>query len=216
MSSQMQKGNFLLDVQKEDNKNARPRIIKEYRRIKEYYPWRTLTIPTIFPIIGLIPFYKSVTSFMKPFWFGGIFFLLLTFAFWGIGIMFASSSKSGFDSCKRLREEIKEAQYKGAYYKGEILGYRYNVNELYMHRKGCTVREITLTYVLEVEFLEGTRYKKIETPELKYHPNAVLQGNRCRVYSYEGKYYVGNFELRGKKSDPVAEIPLKGMVGEEK
>ncbi len=216
MSSQMQKGNFLLDVQKEDNKNARPRMIKEYRTVKEYYPWGVLTIPAIFPIIGFIPLYKSVTAFLKPFWLGGFFFLFLWLAFWGIGLIFASSFKSNFNSCKRLREEIKTAQYKGAYYKGEIRGYKCNPNVLFGYRKGGFVQEISLTYVLEVEFLDGTRYKTMETPEMKYHPNAVLKGTGCRVYSYEGKYYVGDFELRTKKSDPVTEIPQKGMVGGDK
>lgn len=204
---------FFTLVEEQNQKNAKPRIIKEYRTIKEYYPWRTVAIPAVFPVIGFFVFVKSAADFSRAFRLGGVFYLILALIFVGIGIMFAYPSKSDFDSCKRLRETVKTARNRGNAYQGEIIGYKMMIARLMSDGKHSP--EVTLNYVLEVEFLEDTKYKTIEIPAFRYHPNAILKGNRCKVYVYEGKYYLGNFELRTGKSDGTTEIPQKGMAGGE-
>ena len=200
--------NFMALVAEQNKKNERPRVIKEYRTVKEYYPWRTVAIPAVFPGIGLVIFAKSAAEFSKGFKFGGVFYLILALIFAGIGLLFAYPSKSDFASCKRLRETVKTAENRGKRYQGEILGYKMCV-------AGGTATTVGLNYVLEVEFLEDTKYKTIQTKEMKYHPNAVLKGTRCNVFYYDGEYYVGNFELRTGMKDATTEIPQKGMVGGE-
>ena len=209
-------GNFMTLVGEQNKKNAKPRIIKEYRTIKEYYPWKTVAIPAVFPVIGFFLFIKSAADFSEAFKLGGVFWLIFALIFVGIGVMFAYPSKSDFSSCKRLRETIEIAQNRGKLYHGEILGYKMNVAGVIPTGKGGAAPEIVLNYVLEVEFLEDSRYKTIETKELKYHPNAVLKGTRCKVFFYEGEYYVGGFDLRTGTKDGTTEIPQKGMVGAEK
>lgn len=205
---QIPDGNFMRLVAEQNKKNERPRVIKEYRTVKEYYPWRTVAIPAVFPGIGLVIFAKSAAEFSKGFKFGGVFYLILALIFAGIGILFAYPSKSDFASCKRLRENAKTAENRGKRYQGEILGYKMCV-------AGGTATTVGLNYVLEVEFLEDTKYKTIQTKEMKYHPNAVLKGTRCNVFYYDGEYYVGNYELRTGLKDATTEIPQKGMVGGE-
>lgn len=200
--------NFMALVAEQNKKNESPRLIKEYRTVKEYYPWRTVAIPAVFPGIGLVIFAKSAAEFSKGFKFGGVFYLILALIFAGIGLLFAYPSKSDFASCKRLRETVKTAENRGKRYQGEILGYKMCV-------AGGTATTVGLNYVLEVEFLEDTKYKTIQTKEMKYHPNAVLKGTRCNVFYYDGEYYVGNFELRTGMKDATTEIPQKGMVGGE-
>jgi len=199
---------FMELMTEQNKKNESPRVIKEYRTVKEYYPWRTVAIPAVFLVIAFFLLVKSVADFSRAFPFGGIFYLILTLIFVGIGIMFAYPSKSDFASCKRLRENVKTAENRGKRYQGEILGYKMCV-------AGGNAAIVGLNYVLEVEFLEDGRYKTIETKEMKYHPNAVLKGNRCNVFYYDGEYYVGNYELRTGMKDTTTEIPQKGMVGGE-
>lgn len=207
--------NFMELVVEQNKKDERSRVIKEYKTIKEYYPWRTVAIPAVFPAIGFLIFTKAAADFSKGFKFGGIFYLILALIFVGIGILFAYPSMSDFTSCKRLRETVKIAQKKGARYQGEILGCKMKIGRVIPTGKDGSIPKVTLYYVLEVEFLEDSRYKTIETKEMKYHPNAVLKGKHCKVYFYEGEYYVGDFELRTGLTDGQAEIPQKGMVGEE-
>lgn len=205
--------NFMALVTEQERKDARPRIKKEYRTIKEYYPWRTVAIPAVFPGIGFLIFMKSAADFSKGFKFGGIFYLILTLIFVAMGILFAYPSMSGFTSCKQLRNTVKAAQNKGVRYQGEILGYKLKIGRVIPTGQDGSIPKVTLNYVLEVEFLEDSRYKTIETPEMKYHPNAVLKGTHCKVYSYEREYYVGDFELRTGMTDKRTEIPQKGMAG---
>lgn len=206
-------GNFFELVAEQNKKNERPRVIKEYRTVKEYYPWRLLAIPAVFPIIGFILFGKAVADISKGIRFTGGFYLVLVLVFVGIGVLFAYPSKSDFSSCKRLREVRKTAENRGKRYHGTILGYKTNVAGVIPPTKGAGSPVINLTYVLEVEYLEDTRYKTMETVELRYHPNAVLKGTGCDVCVYEGEYFVCNFDLRTGVKDGVAEIPQKGMVG---
>ncbi len=199
---------FMELIAEQNKKNAGPRVIKEYRTIKEYYPWQTVAIPAVFPVIGFFLLVKSVADFSEGIIFTGGVYLILALIFAGIGIMFAYPSKSDFDSCKRLRETVKTAENRGKRYQGEILGYKMCV-------AGGNAAIVGLNYVLEVEFLEDGKYKTIETKEMKYHPNAVLKGTRCNVFYYDGEYYVGNYELRTGMKDNATEIPQKGMVGGE-
>ncbi len=201
--------NFMKRVGEQNKKNASPRVIREYRTVKEYYPWKSVAIPAVFPLIGFFVFVKSAADFSKDFTFGGVFYLILALIFVGIGILFAYPEKSGFASCKRLRETFDTAENRGKRYQAEILGYKTRVT-------GWSAEGVGLNYVLEVEFLEDNRYKTIESKELKYHPNAVLKSTRCNVFFNDGEYYVGNFDLRTGKKDPTTEIPQKGMVGEGK
>lgn len=192
-------GNFMKLIANQNQKNESPRVIKEYRTVKEYYPWRTVAIPAVFPFIGFFLLVKSVADFSRAFKFGGVFYLILALIFAGIGIMFVYPSKIDFASCKRLRENAKTAENRGKRYQGEILGYKMCV-------AGGTATTVGLNYVLEVEFLEDTKYKIIQTKEMKYHPNAVLKGTRCNVFYYDGEYYVGNYELRTGMKDTATEI----------
>ena len=201
-------GNFMKLIADQNQKNESPRVIKEYRTVKEYYPWRTVAIPAVFPVIGFFLLVKSVADFSRAFKFGGVFYLFFALIFAGIGLLFAYPSKSDFTSCKRLRENAKTAENRGKRYQGEILGYKMCV-------AGGTATTVGLNYVLEVEFLEDTKYKIIQTKEMKYHPNAVLKGTSCNVFYYDGEYYVGNYDLRTGMKDKAAEIPQKGMVGGE-
>ena len=58
--------NFMKRVGEQNKKNASPRVIREYRTVKEYYPWKSVAIPAIFPLIGFFVFVKStVTPFVK-------------------------------------------------------------------------------------------------------------------------------------------------------
>lgn len=205
---QMQDRKFMELIAEQNKKNESPRVIKEYRTVKEYYPWQAVAIPALFPVIGFFLLVKSVADFSKGSMFTGGVYLILALIFAGFGIMFAYPSKSDFDSCKRLRETVKTAENRGKRYQGEILGYK-------MCIAGGNGAIVGLNYVLEVEFLEDGRYKTIETKEMKYHPNAVLKGTRCNVFYYDGEYYVGNYELRTGMKDKVTEIPQKGMVGGE-
>ncbi len=205
---QIQDRKFMELIAEQNKKNESPRVIKEYRAVKEYYPWRTVAIPALFPVIGFFLLVKSVADFSKGSMFTGGVYLILALIFVGFGIMFAYPSKSDFDSCKRLRETVKTAENRGKRYQGEIQGYK-------MCIAGGNVAIVGLNYVLEVEFLEDGRYKTIETKEMKYHPNAVLKGTRCNVFYYDGEYYVGNYELRTGMKDKATEIPQKGMVGGE-
>ncbi len=212
---QAQIAKFTKLVGEANEKNAKPRVIREYRTVKEYYPWRTVAIPAVFPLIGFFLLIKSAADFSKAFKFGGVFYLILALIFVGIGILFAYPSKSDFTSCKRLRETFKTAENRGKRYQATILGYKTNVAGVIPAAKGAGAPKIALNYVLEVEFLEDTKYKTIESKELKYHPNAVLKSTRCNVFFYDGEYFVGNYDLRTGKSDETAEIPQKGMVGGE-
>lgn len=204
---------FMALVAEQNKKNARPRIIKEYRTIKEYYPWKQLAIPAVFPAIGFLIFMKAAADFSKGFRFGGVFYLILTLIFVGMGVLFSYPSKSDFSSCKSLRETIATAKNKGRFYQGEILGYKMSIAGVIPGGRGDAAPKVILNYILEVEFLEDTRYKTIETKEMRLHPNAVLKGTRCKVYFYEGEYYVGDFELRTGMGDKAAQIPQKGMAG---
>lgn len=207
---------FFMLVEEQNKKNERPRMIKEYRAVKEYYPWKLLAIPAIFPAVGFILFTKAAGDISKGIRFTGGFYLFLALIFVGIGVMFAYPSKSDFSSCKRLREIRKTAENRGRRYHGTVLGYKVNVAGVVPPAKGGGAPVINLTYVLEVEYLEDTKYKTMETAELKYHPNAVLRGTRCDVCVYEGEYFVCNFDLRTGLKDGTAGIPQKGMCGEAK
>lgn len=204
---------FFKLVEEQNKKNARPRVIKEYRTVKEYYPWRVLTVPAVFPAIGFILFAKAAAEFSKEVRFTGGFYLFLALIFVGIGILFAYPSKSDFSSCKRMREARKTAENRGKRYHGTILGYKMNVAGVVPPAKGGGAPAIQLTYVLEVEFLEDSRYRTIETQEMKYHPNAVLKGSRCDVCVYDGEYFVSKFDLRTGAEDETAELPQRGIVG---
>jgi hypothetical protein len=115
-----------------------------------------------------------------------------------------------------MREAKEAAENRGRRYHGTILGYKINVAGVVPPAKGGGAPSINLTYTLEVEFLEDTKYRTIETKEMKYHPNAVLKGNRCDVCVYEGEYFACKFDLRTGGKDGTAEIPQKGMMGGEK
>lgn len=208
--------NFMALVGAQNKKDARPRVIKNYRTVKEYYPWRVLAVPAVFPVIGLFLFAKAAADISKEIRFTGGFYLFLALIFVGIGVLFASAHKSDFSSCKRLRETRETAENRGKRYHGTILGYRTNVAGVVPPAKGGGAPAINLTYVLEVEYLEDNRYKTMETKEMKYHPNAVLKGTRCDVCVYEGEYFACNFDLRTGVKDGTAEIPQKGMMGGEK
>lgn len=207
---------FFTLVEEQNKKNARPRMIKEYRPVKEYYPWRLLAIPAVFPVIGFFLFAKAAAEFSKAVRFTGGFYLTLALIFVGIGVLFAYPSRSDFSSCKRLRETRKTAENRGKRYHGTVLGYKMNVAGVVPPAKGGGAPAILLTYVLEVEYLEDNRYKTMETKEMKYHPNAVLKGTRCDVCVYEGEYFACNFDLRTGGKDVVTELPQKGMIGGEK
>ena len=56
---------FFKLVEEQNKKNERPRMIKEYRSVKEYYPWRLLAIPAVFPAIGLVLFAKALVDISK-------------------------------------------------------------------------------------------------------------------------------------------------------
>ena len=204
---------FFTLVEEQNKKNARPRVIKEYRPVKEYYPWRVLAIPAVFPVIGLFLFAKAVAEFSKEVRFTGGFYLTLALIFVGIGVLFAYAHLSDFSSCKRVREARETAENRGKRYHGTVLGYKMNVAGVVPPAKGGGAPEIYLTYVLEVEFLEDTKYRTIETREMKYHPNAVLKGSRCDVCVYEGEYFACNFDLRTGAKDETAELPQRGIVG---
>jgi len=205
--------NFMALVGEQNKKNERPRIIKEYWTVKEYYPWHVLAVPAVFPVIGFFLLAKAVAEFSKEVRFTGGFYLTLALIFVGIGVLFAYAHKSEFSSCKRVRDSRETTENRGKRYHGTILGYRANVAGVIPPAKGVGAPAINLTYVLEVEYLEDTKYKTIEAAEMKYHPNAVLKGNRCDVCVYEGELYVCNFELRTGLKDGTAEIPQKGMGG---
>ncbi|MBQ8547346.1 MAG: hypothetical protein IJ427_02515 [Lachnospiraceae bacterium] len=207
---------FFTLVEEQNKKNERPRIIKEYRPVKEYYPWRVLAIPAVFPVIGLFLFAKAAAEFSKEVRFTGGFYLTLALIFVGIGVLFAYPSKSDFSSCKRMRGARKTAENRGKRYHGTIQGYKVNVAGVVPPAKSGGAPAINLTYVLEVEYLEDNRYKTVETAELKYHPNAVLKGERCDVCVYEGEYFVCKFDLRTGLKDGAAEIPQKGVVDVQK
>lgn len=204
---------FFKLVEEQNKKNARPRVIKEYRTVKEYYPWRVLAIPAVFPAIGFILFAKAAAEFSKEVRFTGGFYLFLALIFVGIGVLFAYPSKSDFSSCKRMREARKTAENRGKRYHGTILGYKMNVAGVVPPAKGGGAPAIHLTYVLEVEFFEDTKCRTIETKEMKYHPNAVLKGTHCDVCVYEGEYFVCKFDLRTGAKDETAELPQRGIVG---
>ena len=208
--------NFMIFVGEQNKKNAKPRVIKNYRTVKEYYPWRVLAIPAVFPVIGFFLFAKAAADISKEIRFTGGFYMLLALIFVGIGVLFASAHKSDFASCKRVREARETAENRGTRYHGTILGYKVNVAGVLPPAKGNVAPTINLTYVLEVEFLEDTKYKTIETKEMRYHPNAVLKGTRCDVCFYEREYFVCNFELRTGLKDSETELPQKGMMGGEK
>jgi hypothetical protein len=207
---EMQNEKFLEALMQQEKKDTKPRIIKEYRTVKEQYPWNVLVFPSVFPIIGFCVLAKSLSDFAAKNAFGGYSFLIIALIFFGMGIMFLYPTNSEFGFCKQLREEIKKAQNKGAIYKGEIKGYTFNVRKVIPTETGMQVK---LMYSLEVEFLKDDRYITMMTPEMWYHPNAVLAGNRCKVFFYEEKYYFGDFELREKSTDGTEEIPMKGMAG---
>lgn len=208
---ELQNGNFMALVAQQNRKNAKPRILKEYRTVKEYYPWRLLALPALFPGIGLIFLGKALERFLHRYVSGGVFFFVFALIFFAIGVMFMYPSKSDFESCKRYRETFERAEKKGRYFKGEIQGYKVKIGGVIPTGRSGSVPKVMLNYVLEVEFFEDGRNKIIETPEMKCHPNGVLKGTECRVYFYEGKYYVGKFELREKRTDGVTEIPERGM-----
>lgn len=203
---------FIL-VEEQNKKNAKPRVIKNYRPVKEYYPWRVVAIPAVFPVIGFLLFAKAAADITKKIRFAGGFYLLLGLIFVGIGVMFASAHVSEFSSCRRVREKRESAEKRGMCYQGTILGYKVNVGTVFPQLLGSEVPAISMTYVLEVEFWEDTKYKTIETNQMRYHPNAVLKGTRCDVCFYEGEYFVCNFDLRTGSKDGVAEIPQTCMPG---
>lgn len=205
--------NFMALIAERERKDKRPRIKKEYKTIKECFPWRVAAFPMVFPGIGFLIFMKSAADFSKGFKFGGIFYLILTLIFVGMGLLFffGYPCKNEVDSWKRLCETVKTARNRGACYQGEIIGYKMTIARWIGDGKHAP--EAVLNYVLEVEFLEDTKYKIIELPAFRYHPNAVLKGNRCKVYAYEGKYYLGDFDLRTKVTDGITEIPQKGTTG---
>ena len=80
---------FFKLVEEQNKKNSRPRIIKEYRTIKEYYPWRTVAIPAVFPVIGFFLFVKSAAEFSRAFKLGGVFYLIL------LGVLMQTASALG-------------------------------------------------------------------------------------------------------------------------
>lgn len=204
---------FFMLVEEQNKKNAKPRVIKNYRPVKEYYPWKVLAVPAVFPVIGFFLFAKAAADITKEIRFTGGFYLFLALIFVGIGVMFAYAHVSEFSFCKRERETRETAENRGRRYHGTILGYKVNVAGVVPPAKGGAAPTVYLTYVLEVEYLEDNRYKTMETTEMKYHPNAVLKGNRCDVCVYEGEYFVCNFDLRTGLKDSTAEIPQKGMPG---
>ncbi len=210
---QSQNGNFFTLIAERERKDKRPRIMKAYKMEKEYYPWRVAVFPAVFPVIGFFIFMKSAADFSKDFKFGGIFYLILALIFVGMGAIFYFGYPCGNEigSWKRFREKVKTARNRGARYQGEITGYKVTIARWVGDGKNAP--EAVLNYVLEVEFLEDTKYKTVEIPAFRYHPNAVLKGNRCKVYAYEGNYYVGDFELRTGMQDKTTEIPMKGLTG---
>ena len=203
--------NFMELFMAQEKKDRRPRVRKEYKLAGEYYPWHVVVFPAVFPTIGLFVFMKSAADFSKNFKFGGIFYLILGLIFVGAGAFFyfgyPCANETG--TWKRFCELVKTAQNRGKPYKGEITGYKI-LPVKYMGGRS-SMPEVTLNYVLEVKFLEDTAYKTIEIPGFRYHPNSVLKGKQCKVYVYEGKYYLGKFELRTGRKDETAEIPQKGM-----
>lgn len=208
-----QNENFFALITAREQKDRRPRVIKTYKTTKEGFPWRVAAFPLVFPGIGFLIFMKSEADFSKGFKFGGIFYLILSLIFVGMGAMFFFGYPCGSDvsAWKRLCESVKLAKDKGARYQGEIVGYKITIARWV--GDGKSAPEPVLNYVLEVELLEDTRYKTIEVPAFKYHPDAVLKGNRCKVYAYEGEYYLGDFELRENGNDDTTKIPMKGLTG---
>ena len=127
---EMQNEKVLEALMQQEKKDTKPRIIKEYRTVKEQYPWNVLVFPSVFPIIGFCVLAKSLADFAAQNKFGGYSFLIIALIFFGMGIMFLYPTNSEFGFCKQLREEIKKAQNKGAIYKGEIKGYTFNVRKV--------------------------------------------------------------------------------------
>lgn len=205
--------NFMTLIAEQERIDARPSIKKEYKTEKEYYPWRVAVFPAVFPVIGFFVFMKSAADFSKDFKFGGIFYLILALIFVGIGVAFyfGYPCENEVGSWKRFCETVKTARKRGACYQGTIIGYKITIARWIGDGKHAP--KAVLNYVLEVELLEDTKYKTIEIWAFRYHPNAVLKGNRCKVYAYEGKYYLGEFDLRTKGTDEVTEIPMKGLTG---
>lgn len=205
--------NFMALIAEREQKDKRPRITKEYKMEKEYYPWRVAVFPAVFLVIGFFLFIKSVADFLKDFKFGGVFCLIFALVFVGMGgiFYFGYPCENEVGSWRRFRENVKHAQKSGTSYQGEITGYKVTIAR--WMGDGKHAPEAVLNYVLEVEFLEDTKYKVVEIPAFRYHPNAVLKGNRCKVYAYEGKYYLGDFELRTGEDDKMTEIPMKGLTG---
>ncbi len=205
--------NFMALIEEREQKDKSPRITKEYKMEKEYYPWRVAVFPAVFPVIGFLILIKSAADFLKGFKFGGVFYLLLALIFVGIGAFFyfGYPCENVVGSWKRYRMDVKNAKKSETSYLGEITGYKVTIAR--WMGDGKHDPEPVLNYVLEVEFLEDTKYKTIEIQAFRYHPNAVLKGNRCKVYAYEGKYYLGDFELRIGKDDKMTEIPMKGLTG---
>ena len=208
---QSKERDFFALVAEQNKRNEKARVIKAYRTIKEYYPWNVLAIPLIFPIIGFFVFMKAASDISKQIRFAGGFYLFLALLFVGIGVLFSYAHISDFASCKRCREERETAENRGKRYHGTILGYKVNVAGVIPGATAAETPKIRLNYILEVEYLEDTKYKTIETVPMRYHPNAVLMGSRCDVCIYEGERYVCNFELRTGLKDGTAEIPQKGM-----
>ena len=208
-----QNGNFFALITAREQKDRKPRTMKAYKTTKECFPWRVAAIPAVFPGIGLLIFMKSAADFSRGFKFGGIFYLILTLIFVGMGLMFffGYPCKNDVDSWKQSCAAVKKARDKGKRYQGEIIGYKITIARWIGDGKNAP--EPVLNYVLEVEFREETKYKTIEVSAFRYHPTAVLNGNRCKVYAYEEKYYLGDFELRTGRDDKTTEIPMKGLTG---
>lgn len=208
-----QNSNFMAIVTVQERMDARPRIKKQYKMVKESFPWRVAAFPLVFPGIGLLVFMKSAADFSKGFKFGGVFYLILTLIFVGMGALFffGYPCENEVGSWKRFCKAVKTAKNRGACYQGEIVGFKITIAGWV--GDGKSAPKPVLNYVLEVEFLEDTRYKTIEISAFRYHPDAVLKGNRCNVYAYEGEYFLGDFELRENGNDETAKIPMRGLTG---
>lgn len=202
------KGYAYAEALTENEKRAKPRVVKAYRTYEECYPWQLgKSDMIIYLIIGILFIIFAVFGVMVEKIGMSIFFVAFAFFVWWIGVF----SGNSITKCIRLREEKKLAKANGKRCVGEIVGYKIKADMLQFRFKGQDCADFSFTYVLEVRFAEGNRNRIIKTPDMRYHPNSVLKSNRCSLYRWNGKYYFADFDLRKKRVDETAEIPFQGV-----
>lgn len=206
---QSEKGRLIGEALLRDKKNARPRLVKEYRTEEERVSWEMFLGAIVFLILGVSILVNTITGFGKAAWVWNVLPLLIAIIFIGLGFISAKALKENIEDCARFRNERKKAQECGTLYFGEIKGYKVTIEE--MQGKGRSGVTYYVSYILEVHLDTGRTKRVIQTPKMKYHPNSVLKSNRCAVYWYDKKYYFNDFEVRTKRTDETIEIPQKGV-----